>query len=103
MAGNGSGVAEIIDVTGNGKQLVYTDGENGAIGFVTISDPANPVGMGTVAVGGEPASLVVPDPSVLVGVNTSKSYDKPSGRLVVVHRNTHRIVAVHEQRKRNTL
>ncbi|MCG8550998.1 MAG: esterase-like activity of phytase family protein [Desulfobacterales bacterium] len=96
MAGNGSGVAEIIDVTGNGKQLVYTDGENGAIGFVNISDPANPMGMGTVAVGGEPTSLVVLDHLVLVGVNTSESYDNPSGRLVVVHRKTRRIVAVHE-------
>jgi hypothetical protein len=96
MAGNGSGVAEIVDVTGNGKQLVYTDGENGAIGFVNIADPANPVGQGTVSVGGEPTSLVVLGPLVLVGVNTSDSYDNPSGQLVVVHRNTRRIVAVHE-------
>ncbi|WP_020587310.1 esterase-like activity of phytase family protein [Desulfobacter curvatus] len=96
MAGNGSGVAEIVDVTTDGKQLVYTDGENSAIGFVDISDPANPVGQGTVTVGGEPTSLVVLDPLVLVGVNTSESYDNPSGQLVVVHRNTRQIVAVHE-------
>ncbi|WP_319576702.1 esterase-like activity of phytase family protein [uncultured Desulfobacter sp.] len=96
MAGNGSGVAEIVDVTGNGKQLVYTDSENGAIGFVDISDPANPAGQGSVDVGGEPTSLVVRGPLVLVGVNTSESYDNPSGQLVVVHRNTRQIVAVHD-------
>jgi hypothetical protein len=47
-------------------------------------------------VGGEPTSLVVLDPLVLVGVNTSLDYLHPSGQLVVVHRNTRRIVAVHE-------
>ncbi|BBO89381.1 esterase-like activity of phytase family protein [Desulfosarcina ovata] len=96
MAGNGSAVAEIVDVTVNGKQLVYTDSENGAIGFVDISDPAHPVAQGTVAVGGEPTSLVVLDPLVLVGVNTSESYASPSGELVVVHRNNRKIVAVYE-------
>jgi hypothetical protein len=96
IAGNGSGVAEIVDVTINGKQLVYTDSDNGAIGFVDISDPANPVGQGTVEVGGEPTSLVVLDPLVLVGVNTSPDFVNPSGRLVVVHRNNRKIVAVHE-------
>lgn len=96
MAGNGSGVAEIVDVTINGKQLVYTDAENGEIGFVDISDPANPVGEGTVDVGGEPTSLVVLDPLVLVGVNTSPDFVNPSGKLVVVHRNNRQIVAEHE-------
>ena len=43
MAGNGSVVAEIVDVTINGKQLVYTDSPGKAIGFVDISDPASPV------------------------------------------------------------
>ena len=115
MEGNGSGVAEIVDVTINGKQLVYTDSPSEAIGFVDISDPANPVGQGTVNVGGEPTSLVILDPLVLVGVNTTpykvdgdgnlvlndddepvRDYKNPSGQLVVVHRNTRQIVAVHE-------
>lgn len=94
--GNGSAVAEIVDATVNGKQLVYTDSDNGAIGFVDISDPANPVGQGTVVVGGEPTSLVILDPLVLVGVNTSPDWLNPSGQLVVVHRNNRKIVAVHE-------
>lgn len=96
MAGNGSAVAEIVDVSNNGKQLVYTDSPEESIGFVDISDPANPVGDGTVAVGGEPTSLVVRGPLVLVGVNTSESFTEPSGQLVVVHRHRRRIVAVHE-------
>jgi hypothetical protein len=33
---------------------------------------------------------------ILVGVNTSPDFDIPSGQLVVVHRNTRQIVAVHE-------
>ncbi len=95
--GNGSAVAEIVDATINGKQLVYTDAANGEIGFVDISDPFHPVGQGTVDVGGEPTSLVVLDPLVLVGVNTSDGdYVNPSGRLVVVHRNNRQIVATHE-------
>jgi len=96
MDGNGSSVAEIIDVTTNGKQLVYTDAGNGEIGFVDISDPANPKGEGTVDVGGDPTSLVVLDPLVLVGVNTSESFTNPSGKLVVIHRNTRQIVAEHQ-------
>ncbi len=96
IAGNGSEVAEILDVTVNGKQLVYTDAGKGQIGFVDISDPANPKGQGTVDVGGDPTSLVVLDPLVLVGVNTSESFTKPSGKLVVVHRNTRKIVAEHQ-------
>jgi hypothetical protein len=97
MHGNGSAVAEIVDVTVNGKQLVYTDSETNSIGFVDISDPAKPAGQGTLQVGGEPTSLAILDPLVLVGVNTSDgNYANPSGRLVVVHRNNRNIVAVHE-------
>nr|MBP6683675.1 hypothetical protein [Halioglobus sp.] len=97
IAGNGSGVAEILDVTINGKQMVYTDADEGQIGFVDISDPANPKGQGTVDVGGEPTSLVVLDPLVLVGVNTSDGdFVNPSGKLVVVHRNTRQIVTEHQ-------
>ena len=96
MAGNDSEVAEILDVTINGKQLVYTDAGKGEIGFVDISDPAHPVGQGTVDVGGDPTCLIVLDPLVLVGVNTSPDFVNPSGKLVVVHRNTRQIVAEHE-------
>src|SRR5918996_2251602 len=96
MDGNGSSVAEIVDATKNGNQLVYTDGPNEEIGFVDISDPSHPSAGGVVGVGGQPTSLVVLDPLILVGVNTSPDFENPSGQLVVVHRNNRRIVATHE-------
>ncbi len=96
MAGNGTDVAEIIDVSRNGKQLVYTDSETGSIGFINIKNVESPVAYGTVVVGGDPTSLVVHGRYVLVGVNTSASFTDPSGQLVVVDRKTRSIVAVHE-------
>lgn len=96
MAGNGSGVAEIVDVSANGKQLVYTDSSNEEIGFVDINNPAGPVADGVVAVGGEPTSLVIRGRHVLVGVNTSESFTYPSGKLVVVDRHSRSIVAEYE-------
>lgn len=83
--GNGSGVAEIIDATADGNTLVYTDADNEAIGFVDISVPSNPIGTGTVSVGGEPTSLVVRGDTVLVAVNTSTSFVEPSGKLLVIN------------------
>ncbi len=91
--GNGSGVAEIIDASADGTQLVYTDAETDSIGFVDISDPTDPVGAGTVDVGGEPTSLVVRKNLVIVGVNTSPDFVDPSGKLVVVGRFNRQIIA----------
>lgn len=96
MAGNYSGVAEITDVSRNGKQLVYTDADNGEIGFIDISNPAVPQGEGTVSVGGEPTSLIVRGRLVLVGVNTSKNFVAPSGKLLVINRFNHNVVAEYE-------
>jgi hypothetical protein len=96
MAGNGSEVAEIVDVSEDGRQLVYTDGGKGEIGFVNIRKARKPVGDGVVAVGGEPTSLVVRGDHVLVGVNTSASFIEPSGKLVVVDRKSRAIVAEYE-------
>jgi uncharacterized protein YjiK len=96
IEGNGSGVAEIVDASRDGKQLVYTDGDNDSIGFVNIANPLKPQGQGTLDVGGEPTSLVVRNNLVLVGVNTSESFTEPSGQLVVANRKTRRIVATYE-------
>ena len=96
MAGNDSGVAEITDVSENGKQLIYTDADNNEIGFINISNPAAPQGEGTLAVGGEPTSLVIRGQYVLVGVNTSESFTNPSGKLVVVNRTNNTIVAEYD-------
>lgn len=93
MAGNGSGVAEIIDFSRDGRTLIYTDAENQEVGFVDIADPANPKGKGTLGLGGEPTSLVIRGSYVLIGVNTSESFTNPSGKLVVVSYKRQRIVA----------
>ncbi len=94
--GNGSAVAEIVDVTKDGRQLVYTDAEKKQIGFVDIHNPANPQGAGTVDLNGVPTSLVIRGIWVLVGVDTAASKTNPSGKLVVVDRKSQTIVAEHE-------
>ncbi len=76
-------VAEIVAVSKDGRTLVYTDSPTGRIGFVDISDPESPVGLGTVQTGGEPTSVAVTGKYALVGVNTSDSYVDASGHLAV--------------------
>lgn len=93
IAGNGSAVAEIIDVSKNGRQAIYTDADNEAIGFVDISKPRFPIGQGTLSVGGEPTSLVIAGRYVLVAVNTSPDFDNPAGNLLVIDRKTRDTVA----------
>lgn len=78
-------VAEIIAVNKDGNILIYTDSPTGKIGFVNISEPANPTGLGTVDTSGEPTSVTVSGDYVLVGVNTSSSFVTPSGMLSVYH------------------
>lgn len=92
IAGNGSAVAEIVDVTSDYKQLIYTDADNEAIGFVDIRNPRRPKGLGTLDVGGEPTSLVSVDPYVLVAIKTSDSFTDPTGQLVVIDRKTRAII-----------
>lgn len=75
--------AEIIAATENGETLLYTDSPASKLGFVDITDPAAPHGLGAVDVGGEPTSVAVAGPYALVGVNTSESFTEPSGFLAV--------------------
>ncbi|WP_370614218.1 esterase-like activity of phytase family protein [Mumia qirimensis] len=83
-------VAEISDVSADGKTLVYTDALGKRIGFVDISDPSDPRPDGTLSLaqlGGvddQPTSVAVVGPYVLVVVDTSASFTDPSGRLDVV-------------------
>ncbi len=77
-------VAEIVTVTPDGMTLVHSDSPGGAIGFIDITDPANPVGTGRVEMGGEPTSLVAIGDFVLAGVNTSPSFVAPSGHVAIV-------------------
>jgi len=76
-------VAEIVAVSKDGKTLVYTDSPTGKIGFVDISNPEAPVGLGTVQTTGEPTSVAVVGKYALVGVNTSDSFVDPSGHLAI--------------------
>ena len=77
-------VAEIVDVSEDGMTLIYTDSEQGQVGFVNIEHPSDPVGLGTLAVGGEPTSVAVLREYALVAVNTSPNFVHPSGILQVI-------------------
>ncbi len=75
---------EIISATADGMTLVYSDSPLGVIGMIDITDPANPVGKGTIAVDGEPTAVSVIGTTVFAGVNTSESYTAPSGKIVSI-------------------
>ncbi|MDG4649485.1 esterase-like activity of phytase family protein [Roseibacterium sp. SDUM158017] len=74
--------AEIIGATDDGMTLVYTDSPAGVVGFIDITNPANPTGLGAVAMpSGEPTSVAVMGRTAYVGENTSASFTGPSGVL----------------------
>jgi hypothetical protein len=73
--------AEIIAATGDGMTLVYTDSPAGVVGFIDLTDPANPAAAGAIALEGEPTSVAVRGMTAFVGENTSESYTAPSGVL----------------------
>lgn len=77
-------VAEIVAATADGNTLVYTDSPGERVGVIDITDPAMPQAAGTVALGGEPTSVVIAGGNAIVGVVTSESYDNPSGHIAVV-------------------
>ncbi len=76
--------AEIITASEDGNMLIYSDSPLGAIGFVDITDPKEPKAAGALMMDGEPTSVAVAGGKVLVAVNTSGSYVKPSGKLAIV-------------------
>ena len=77
-------VSEIISATDDGMTLVYTDSPGKRIGLVDIPHPKAPKPAGTVALGGEPTSVVVAGGKALVGVVTSETRANPSGHLAIV-------------------
>ena len=85
-------VAEIVAATDDGLTLIYTDSENGNVGFVDIADPSNPAPDGIVDLGGEPTAVSVAGDYALVGINTSPDLVNPSGQLKVVDINSRTIV-----------
>jgi len=56
---NSETVAEISTVSSDGNTIVYTDAAMGRIGFVDITDAANPLPAGFLDLGGEPTSVAV--------------------------------------------
>jgi hypothetical protein len=76
-------VAEIVAASDDGRTLAYADAAMGAVGFVDIADPEHPQGRGVVDVHGQPTSVAVAGPWMLVAVNTSASFVSPSGQLQV--------------------
>ena len=95
-------VAEISAVSEDGETVVYTDAAGKRIGFLDISDPSAPEGLGTLDLSelgdaeDEPTSVAVVGDHVLVVVNTSPSYTEPSGRVDVVDLGTRELVASHD-------
>ncbi len=88
-------VAEIVAASEDGNTLVYTDGENQALGFVDITDAAHPVALGALALNGEPTSVAVKGRHALVAVNTSVDFINTSGELAVVDIASKTVVATH--------
>ena len=76
--------AEISTVTEDGDTVVYTDSPGGRLGFVDITDPGAPKAAGVLPMDGEPTSVSHLGGLLLAGVNTSKSFTDPSGKLVVI-------------------
>ncbi|MGY2065769.1 hypothetical protein [Blastococcus sp. SYSU DS0619] len=87
-------VAEILAVTPDGRTLLYTDSATGEVGLVDLTRPAEPRAIGSVPVGGEPTSVSVSRDGrhALAVVDTSTSFDAPSGELAVIDLRTRAIV-----------
>jgi hypothetical protein len=85
-------VSEILYASEDGMMLVYTDAAMGALGFIDITDPANPLPAGTVDVGGEPTSTIVWGNYAVVGVNTSPDFVNPSGNLQIINMDSKQVI-----------
>ncbi|MED5812865.1 esterase-like activity of phytase family protein [Mycolicibacterium sp. 050232] len=84
-------VAEISTVTPDGNTVIYTDAAAKRIGFVDITDPAKPVGKGTLSLAelghkdDQPTSVAAVGDHVLVVVDTTGGdFAHPSGRVDIV-------------------
>ncbi len=80
--------AEIVSASTDGQTLIYTDSPRTVVGFIDISNPASPSGLGVTALAGEPTSVAVNDAFALVGVNTSTDFINVSGTLDVINIST---------------
>lgn len=90
---SGRSIAEIVAASADGNTLVYVDGEQRGIGFVDITDPANPRPAGFVALDGDPTSLAIRGARAYVVANTSADFVNTSGIVVTVDVASRRIEA----------
>ena len=77
--------AEMVAFSKDGMTVLYSNSQLDSLGMIDITDPANPKPLGETNLGGEPTNVAVAGDNIsLLGVNTSKSYTRPSGYLAVV-------------------
>ncbi|TNM65384.1 esterase-like activity of phytase family protein [Aliirhizobium smilacinae] len=76
--------SEIITATADGNMLIYSDAPGGTIGFIDITDAKAPKAGGSLAIEGEPNSVAVAGPKVLVTIDKTEDMTKPAGALGVV-------------------
>jgi hypothetical protein len=88
-------VAEIIDITPDGRTLVYTDSTLREIGIIDLTDPQRPIHAFRVSVDGEPTSVAVTNDGqyAVAVVNTSPNFVNTTGLLYVINLSTAAIVA----------
>jgi hypothetical protein len=90
-------VAEIAAVSEDINTAVCSNSAQGEIGSVDMTDVANPKGLGSTNVGGEPTSVnVCDDTLVSAAVNTSPDCVNTSGLFVLVDLITQGVIACHE-------
>jgi len=75
-------VCEIVAASDDGMTLIYTDSEMERLGFVDITDPTDPQGLGFVQLPGEPTAVSVTGGFALCAINTSANFIDTSGDLL---------------------
>lgn len=76
--------AEIVAASGDGMTLIYSNSPGRQVGFIDITDPTSPFGLGALALGGEPTSVAVAGAYALVAVNRSNNFVEVAGKLEVI-------------------
>lgn len=84
--------AEIMDVTPDGRTLLYTDAYTSRLGFVDIRDQSKPKPLGAVDLTADPTSVAIVGRHALVLAKTNDSFTNPTGELIVVDIPTQGIV-----------
>ena len=84
--------AEILTAAQDDTLIIYSNSPMRRLGFVDISDPAQPAPDGFLQLDGEPTSVSVIGDFAYVGINSSTSFTEPSGYLGVVDLKTRRLI-----------